>query len=98
MLAYNRIELEIYPVFPFFHHYMAQGHCICTYASFSKPFSSPTKVIVYKFAVSYFYKTEFKILAALGWLAVLKISAIILKYPTFEGDLFMFSYTKQIQN
>jgi hypothetical protein len=28
----------------------------------------------------------------------LKISAVLLKYPTFEGDIIMFSWAKQTQN
>ena len=29
---------------------------------------------------------------------VLKLSAILRKYPTFEGVFFMFSWAKQVQN
>jgi hypothetical protein len=67
---------------------------LCTYASFSKPFPSPTKVIAYRLCCELFYDTEFKILVGLGWLAVLKISAILLKQPTFKGDLLILSQNK----
>ena len=51
------------------------------YASFSKPFSSPTKVIVYKSNGELFLlKQNLRFGLVLGWLAVLKISAILLKY------------------
>ena len=40
-------------------------------------------------------ETEFEIWAVLGRLAVLKMYAILLKYPTFEGEFFVFSWKKQ---
>ena len=98
MLACYRKKLEICPVFPFFYRYMAQGQCIPTTYVLTpvslNHFLLQPKSLHISCVVSNFYDTEFKILVGLGWLAVLKISAILLKQPTFKGDLLILSQNK----
>ena len=57
------------------------------------PAKQQPKLLYVSRAVSHFYETDFDIFGlVLGWFAILKISAIKLKYATFEGSLFfMFS-------
>ena len=83
---------DCYPTSHYLIYYMALSRCLlCTL-----PLSS--KLLYISPAMSHFFRTEYDIWAGLDRLVVLKISEWAVKYATFEGNCFMFSWTIFFQN
>ena len=63
------------------------------------PAKQQPKSLYVSHALSHFYETDFEIFGlVLGGFAILKISAIKLKYTTFEGSLFYVFIDKMNRN